>query len=93
MGKDWRIIMNEKDPFVADYPLYDYSIEYDYSHLPETIINYIKELEELDKVGDWFNYDLKFDELDIYAKSCCSNGVISDYDYEKILNKYGGLYD
>ena len=50
-------------------------------------------LEELDKIGDWFNYDIKFDILDIDAKSCWRNNRITEYDYKTILKKYGGIYD
>ncbi len=84
---------NKKDPFVSDKPLYDYSIEYDITHIPKELQNLIKELEEYDKSGDWFNYDIKFAELDITAKSCWRNNIISEYDYKTILKKYGGLYD
>lgn len=85
--------MNKKDPFKTDEPLYDYSIEYDISHLPQILRELIQELEDLDKEGDWFNYDLKFPILDIEAKSCWRNNIISEYDYKTILKKYGGIYD
>ena len=58
---------NKKDPFKTDKPLYDYSITYDISHLPEPLKKTIFELEEFDKIGDWVSYDLKFDELEIAA--------------------------
>ena len=38
----------KKDPFKTDKPLYDYSIEYDYSSLPNPLKEIIKELEEFD---------------------------------------------
>lgn len=84
---------NKKDPFKTDKPLYDYNIEYDYSKLPNSLIEIIKELEEYDIEGDWFNYDMKFPELDISAKSYWRNGRITEYDYKTILKKYGGIYD
>lgn len=84
---------NKKDPFKTDKPLYDYSIKYDISHLPRELKELINELEELDKVGDWFNYDIKFDILDIDAKSCWRRNRITEYDYKTILKKYGGIYD
>ena len=59
----------KNDPFKTDKPLYDYGIEYDYSHLPDSLKEIISELESFDKVGDWFSYDMKFPELDIDAKS------------------------
>lgn len=55
----------EKDPFITDKPLIDYSIEYNYDKLPKYLIELIHELEELDKKGDWFNYDIKFSILEI----------------------------
>ena len=86
-------VMNAKegiiyeDPFKTDKPLYDYSIEYDYSHLPENLKEIIHELEEFDKVGDWFSYDMKFPELDIDAKSYWRIGKITEYDYKTLLKK------
>ncbi len=59
----------KKDPFKTDHPLYDYNIKYDYSHLPNSLKEIIKELESFDKIGDWFSYDMKFPELYIEAKS------------------------
>lgn len=79
----------EKDPFKNDKPLYDYDIEYDYSHLP----NSLKELEMYDKNGDWFNYDMRFPLLDVEAKTYLHHNKITEYDYKTILKKYGGLYD
>lgn len=38
----------EKDPFISDEPLYDYSIEYDITHLPQPLQELIKELEEIE---------------------------------------------
>lgn len=79
--------------FCTDKPLYDYSIKYDISHLPIDLQEIVKELEELDVVGDWFSYDLKFPELDITAKSYWRINIISEYDYKTLLKKYGGIYD
>lgn len=84
---------NKEDVFKTNRPLYDYSIEYDISHLPIFLQNIIKELEEYDRQGDWFQYDLKFPQLDINAKSCWRNHLISEYDYKILLKKYGGIYD
>jgi len=84
---------NIKDPFKTDKPLYDHSINYNTSHLPKTLQDIIIELDNYDKVGDWFNYDLKFEELDINAKSYLINEKISEYDYKTLLKKYGGIYD
>ena len=82
-----------KDPFKTDKPLYDYNIEYDISKLPKTHQEIINELEEYDKEGDWFNYDIKFDLLEIEAKSYLLNNRITERDYKTLLKKYGGLYD
>lgn len=83
----------KKDPFKTDKPLFDYSIEYDYSGLPDDLKEIIYELEAFDKEGDWFNYDIKFSELDLDAKSYWRSGRITEYDYKTILKKYGGIYD
>ena len=83
----------KNDPFKTDKPLYDYTIEYDYSHLPDTLKEIIKELESFDKVGDWFSYDMKFPELDINAKTFWRHQIITEYDYKTLLKKYGGIYD
>lgn len=85
--------MKEKDPFKTDKPLYDYSIEYDISKLPNDLKKIISELENFDKEGDWFNYDMKFPLLDITAKSYLRNGIIREYDYKILLMKYGRIYD
>lgn len=83
----------EKDPFKTDKPLYDYEIDYDISHLPKSLQELINELENYDKDGDWFNYDLLFPQLDVEAKSYLRHNRISEYDYKTILKKYGGIYD
>ena len=88
MGMD-----NKKDPFKTDKPLYDYSINYDISHLPADLQEIIKEMEAFDKDGDWFSYDMKFPLLDVTAKSYWRNNKITEYDYKIILRKYGGIYD
>lgn len=84
---------NKKDPFKTDKPLYDKEIKYDVTKLPKELQDYIKELEEYDKDGDWFNYDIKFDEFEMIAKGYRRRNIISDYDYKTLLAKYGWLYD
>lgn len=83
--------MTNDNKFLTDKPLYNHSIEFDISNLPKYIIETIKELEQYDKIGDWVSYDMKFDELEVYAKSFLNNNKISENDYNKILKKYGGL--
>lgn len=83
----------KNDPFKTDKPLYDYDIKYDYSHLPNSLKELIAKLEMYDKAGDWFNYDMKFPELDVEAKTYLRHNKITEYDYKTILKKYGGLYD
>ena len=83
----------EKDPFITDKPLIDYSIEYNYDKLPKYLIELIHELEELDKKGDWFNYDIKFSVLEIETKSYYRDEIITEYDFKTTLSKYGWLYD
>lgn len=85
--------MNSEDKFKTNKSLYDHSIEFDITSLPEFLINEIRELEKYDLDGDWFNYDIKFDELEIDAKSYLRNRRITEEEYNKILEKYGGLYD
>ena len=70
-------------------PLYDYRIQYDYSHLPNSLQEYIKKLEEYDKLHDWFNYDIVFDMLEVDAKSYLIDKLITEEDYDMILKKYG----
>ena len=53
----------------------------------------IEELEKFHAARDWLNYDLKFDELEMNAKSYIFSGEISPGLYKKLLAKYGGLYD
>lgn len=84
--QDKKIIGNKKH-------LYDETIEYDESHLPEELKGYIKELKEFDKTKDWLSYDLKFDVLEMRAKAYLIGNVITEYDFKKLLAKYGWLYD
>jgi len=71
----------------------DESIELDITNFPKSVKEEIKELEKLNENEDWFSYDLKFDELEMNAKSYLLSGVISEYEFKKILEKYGRLYD
>ena len=71
----------------------DRDIKIDVSILPKSVQEEIKELERLHEEKDWFNYDLKFDELEMNAKRYVIRGTMSDSLYKKLLEKYGGLYD
>lgn len=82
-----------EDKFKTDEPLYDHSIEYDISHLPDELKEIIHELEDYDKEGDWFNYDIKFELLEVIAKGYLRHNKITEHDFKIILYKYGGLYD
>ena len=73
--------------------LIDSSIKYDYSHLPKQLINDIKELEVLNEKGDFWMYDAYYGTLESHCKSCLIDNEISEYDFNKIQNKYGGIYD
>lgn len=53
----------------------------------------IKQLEELDKEHDWFNYDIIFDQLEVTSRCYLRNHAISDYDYKMITRKYGWFND
>jgi len=88
-----RVIFMSIDDRDLRGKLIDHSIEYDYSKLPKSLIELIQELEDYDKLGDWFNYDIKFDMLEIFAKNYANHNIISDVEYQTILHKYGGLYD
>ena len=75
------------------HDIIDRNIKIDLAILPKPIVQLIDTLEELHKQKDWFNYDLKFDELEMRAKGFVIRNEISDSVYKKILEKYGGLYD
>ena len=51
--EDKKIIGNKKH-------LYDETVKYDESNLPEPLKEYIKELKKFDKAKDWLSYDLKW---------------------------------
>ncbi len=75
------------------HDIIDRNIKIDLAILPKPIVQLIDTLEELHKQKDWFNYDLKFDELEMRAKGYVIRNEISESVYKKILEKYGGLYD
>ena len=75
------------------HDIIDRNIKIDVSILPKSVQEEIKELERLHEEKDWFNYDLKFDELEMNAKRYVIRGTMSDSLYKKLLEKYGGLYD
>ena len=50
------------------HDIIDRDIKIDVSILPKSVQEEIKELERLHEEKDWFNYDLKFDELEMRAK-------------------------
>ena len=75
------------------HDIIDRNIKIDLSILPKPIVELIDDLERLHKRKDWFNYDLKFDELEMRAKGYVIRNEISDSIYKRILEKYGGLYD
>ncbi len=85
--------MSDKDIIGNRKHLYDESIEYDESNLPKRLKTYIKELLEYDKVKDWLSYDLKFDEFEMELRIHLRAKKISEYDYKKLIAKYGWLYD
>ncbi|MBR2828267.1 MAG: hypothetical protein IKE70_03450 [Bacilli bacterium] len=84
--EDKKIIGNKKH-------LYDETILYDESNLPNELKNYIKELKKFDKVKDWLNYDLKFDEFEVRIRCYLRANRITLNDYKKLIAKYGWLYD
>jgi len=83
---DKKIIGNRKH-------LYDDTVEYDESNLPLELKNYIMELKKFDEVKDWLSYDLKFDEFEMRIRVYLRDREASEYDYKKLIAKYGWLYD
>lgn len=83
---DDKIIGNKKH-------LYDETVKYDESNLPKELKEYIAELKEYDKNKDWLSYDLKFDEFEMRIRVYLRNNEIKEYDYKKLIAKYGWLYD
>ena len=73
--------------------LYDETVKYDETNLPQELKDYIKQLKEFDKVKDWLSYDLKFDEFEMRIRAYLRDGKVSEYDYKKLIAKYGWLYD
>ncbi len=82
--------MKDEDLF---HEMIDRNIEIDVSTLPKSVQMEIEDLEKFHAARDWLNYDLKFDELEMNAKSYIFSGEISPGLYKKLLAKYGGLYD
>ena len=82
-----------EDKFKTNKPLYDYRIEFDTSKFDDRLQDYIKKLEKYDEEGDWFNYDLLFDEFEIELKGYVRHKKITDNEYKILLRKYGWLYD
>lgn len=87
MDEDDKLIIGNKKH------LYDETIEYDESNLPDELKKYIGELKEYDNKKDWLSYDLKFDEFEMVARGYLRKHKISEYDYKKLCAKYGWLYD
>ena len=83
---DDKIIGNKKH-------LYDDSIVFDETHLPDELKEYIKELKKYDEVKDWLSYDLKFDEFEMVIICYVRTREVSEDDYKKLIAKYGWLYD
>lgn len=83
---DDKILKNKKH-------LYDESVVYDEVNLPLELKEYIAELKKYDEVKDWLSYDLKFDEFEAVIRGYLRKGIVSEYDYKKLIAKYGWLYD
>ncbi len=84
--EDKKIIGNKKH-------LYDETVKYDESNLPRPLKEYIKELKKFDKTKDWLSYDLKFDEFEMVIRCYLRANRVTEYDYKKLIAKYGWLYD
>lgn len=53
----------------------------------------IEELENLSKIWDDFQYDLKFDVFEMDAKSCILSRQITEQDFNILMRKYGWYCD
>ena len=84
--EDKKIIGNHKH-------LYDETVDYNETHLPHEVKEYIAILKEYDEANDWLSYDLKFDEFEMRIRAYLRDGKVSEYDYKKLIAKYGWLYD
>ncbi len=84
--EDKKIIGNKKH-------LYDETVKYDETKLPEELKEYIKLLKEFDEKKDWLSYDLKFDEFEMRIRCYLRSHLVTEYDYKKLIAKYGWLYD
>ena len=73
--------------------LYDETVIYDEKNLPKELKEYIALLKEFDLKKDWLSYDLKFDEFEVRLRAYLRCSKISEYDYKKLIAKYGWLYD
>lgn len=73
--------------------LYDETVIYDESNLPNELKEFIKELKEFDEKRDWLSYDLKFDQFEVAIRAYLRRHLVSEYDYKKLIAKYGWLYD
>ena len=83
---DRKIIGNKKH-------LFDETIIYDETNLPQELKNFILDLKKFDEWKDWLSYDMKFDEFEAVIRSYLRAGKITEYDYKKLIAKYGWLYD
>lgn len=92
VNRDEELVMSIENKDLRG-KLMDHGIKYDYSKLPVELIEIIRQLEEYDRLGDWFNYDIKFDLLEVVAKSYVISNDLDECEYQILLHKYGGLYD
>ena len=84
--EDKKIIGNHKH-------LYDETVDYDETNLPHEVKEYIAILKKYDEEKDWLSYDLKFDEFEMVIREYLRENEITEYDYKKLIAKYGWLYD
>ncbi|MBQ2972387.1 MAG: hypothetical protein IJD68_07545 [Ruminococcus sp.] len=67
------------------------TIEIDVDKLPVVLQERIKELHELDESGDWLEYSIKAEQIEVVAKRFLLSGVITSKIFELICMKYGGV--
>lgn len=74
-------------------PMYDKSIEYDISSLPNNVKEIIKNLEEASEIDDFITYNAEFSLLESQLKSLIIAGKLSEKDFRILGKKYGWYCD
>lgn len=62
-------------------------------HIPSNIRAVLQDMEEHERNGQWWLYDVDCGDLGIFAKNAIAAGVMSRKDWEQILLRYGNNMD